>query len=141
MTWTMQPAPGTKSPQKQPDREARVEDAQILGAIVQSAEDAIVSTDLNGVILTWNPGAERLSGYSAAEVLGRPIFLAIPPDDLEEARDMIRRAQQGRSTLRRETVTIRKDGSRQFVSLSVSAIKTRMASPSESQELPATSPH
>jgi PAS domain-containing protein len=54
------------------------EDSSILSAIVQSAEDAIVSIDLNGVILTWNPGAERLYEYSAAEVRGRPIYVIIP---------------------------------------------------------------
>jgi len=99
------------------------EASSIQSAIIQSAEDAIVSTDLNGVILTWNPGAERLCGYAAAEMQGRPIFLTIPPERFEEAREMIRRALQGQSTLRRETVRIRKDGTRRFVSLSISAIK------------------
>ena len=99
------------------------EASSLLSAVVQSAEDAIVSTDLNGLILTWNPGAERLFEYSAAEVQGHPIFLTIPPDRLEEARDMIGKAQQGQPTLRRETVRIRKDGTRRFVSLSISAIK------------------
>jgi PAS domain S-box-containing protein len=73
--------------------------------------------------LTWNPGAERLFGYSAAEALGRPIDLIIPPDRVEEARDMMRKAQQGQPTLRRETVRLHKDGSRRFVSLSNFAIK------------------
>src|ERR1039458_5374585 len=95
----------------------------ILSAIVQSAEDAIVSTDLSGVILSWNPGAERLCGYSAAEMLGRSIFLTVPPERLEEARDMIAKAEQGQPNLRRETVRIHKDGTRRFVSLSISAIK------------------
>ncbi len=95
----------------------------ILSAIVQSAEDAIVSTDLSGVILSWNPGAERLCGYSAAEMLGRPIFLTIPPERLEEAREMITKAAQGQPNVRRETVLIHKDGTRRFVSLSISAIK------------------
>jgi PAS domain S-box-containing protein len=94
-----------------------------LSSIVQSAEDAIVSTDLNGVILTWNPGAERLLGYSAADALGRPISVMIPPDRHEEARGMIRRALQGKPTLRRETVRIHQDGTRRFVSMSVSALK------------------
>src|ERR1039458_3528208 len=59
--------------------------SSILSAIVQSAEDAIISMDLNGIILTWNPGAERLYGYSAAQVLGRPINVIIPSDRREEA--------------------------------------------------------
>ena len=99
------------------------EASSILSTIVQSAEDSIISVDLNGVILTWNPGAERLYGYSAAEVRGRSIDVIIPPDRLEEARDTIREARQGQSTLRRETVRIGKDGTRRFVSLSVAPVK------------------
>jgi PAS domain S-box-containing protein len=99
------------------------EDSSNLSAVVQSAEDAIISRDLNDVILTWNPGAELLFGYSAAEALGRPIDLIIPPDRVEEARDMMSKAQQGQPTLRRETVRLHKDGSRRLVSLSNFAIK------------------
>jgi PAS domain S-box-containing protein len=89
----------------------------------QSAEDAIISIDLNNVILTWNPGAERLYGYSAVEARGRPLDVIIRPDLLEEARDIVRKAQQGQPTLRRETVRLHKDGSRRFVSESIFAIK------------------
>ena len=66
-------------------------DSSILSAVVQNAEDAIVSVDLNGAILTWNPAAERLFGYSAAEVRGRPIDLIIPPDRFEESREITRK--------------------------------------------------
>jgi PAS domain S-box-containing protein len=100
-----------------------VEDSSILSAIVESAEDAIISTDLDRTILTWNAGAERLYEYSAAEVRGRPIDVIIPPDRLEEQRDIFRKAQQGQSTLRCETVRIRKDRTRLFVSLSMAAVK------------------
>jgi PAS domain S-box-containing protein len=97
-------------------------DSSILSAVVQSAEDAIVTIDLNRVILTWNPGAERLYGYSASEVRGRPIDVIIPPDLLEEAHLVGRKAQQGQPTLRREIVRLHKDRSRRFVSQSVFAI-------------------
>jgi len=100
-----------------------IEASSFLSAIVQSAEDAIISTDLNGVILTWNPGAERLYGYSASEIQGHPIFLTIPPDRLEEAHDSIGKARQGQPTRRRDTVRIRKDGTRRFVSVSVIPVK------------------
>ena len=97
--------------------------SSILSAIVESAEDAIISTDLNRTILTWNAGAERLYQYSAAEVLGRPIDVIVPPDRLEEQCDMVRKARHGQPTVRRETVRIRKDGTRRFVSLSMAAVK------------------
>jgi PAS domain S-box-containing protein len=104
-------------------------DSSNLSAVIQSAEDAIISRDLNDVILTWNPGAELLFGYSAAEALGRPIDVIIPPDRLEEARYMMSKAQQGQPTLRRETVRLHKDGSRRLVSLSNFAIKNADGKP------------
>jgi hypothetical protein len=111
------------------DRKARVEAPSILSAVVQSAEDAIISVDLNGAISTWNPGAERLFGYSAAEVEGRPIDTIIPPDRLEAAHDLEGWALRGHSTLRHETVGLHRDGSRRFVSLSLFALKDADGSP------------
>jgi PAS domain S-box-containing protein len=99
------------------------DDPSILSTVVQNAQDAVVSVDLNGAILTWNPAAERLFGYSAAEVRGRPIDIIIPPDRLEEAGDITRKVLQGQPIERCETVRIRKDGTRRFVSLSLSAIQ------------------
>jgi len=112
-----------KAQRGRPDRKARVEDPSILSAVVQNAEDAIVSVDLNGAILTWNPAAERLFGYSAAEMRGRPIDVIIPLDRFEESRDITRKVIQGQPVLRCETVRIRKDGSRRFISLSLGALK------------------
>ena len=83
------------------------DDPSILSAVVQNAEDAIVSVDLNGAILTWNPAAERLFGYSAAEVGGGPIDVIIPPDRFEESREIITKVLQGQPVLRCETVRIR----------------------------------
>jgi len=99
------------------------DDSSLLSAVVQNAEDAIVSVDLNNAIMTWNPAAERLFGYSAAEVRGGPIDMIIPPDRFEESREIITKVLQGQPVLRRETVRIRKDGTRRFVSLSLGAIK------------------
>jgi PAS domain S-box-containing protein len=98
-------------------------DPSILSTVVQNAQDAVVSVDLNGAILTWNPAAARLFGYSAAEVQGRPIDIIIPPDRFEEAGEITRKVLQGQPIERCETVRIRKDGARRFVSLSLSAIQ------------------
>ena len=62
---------------------SRPEDAR-LAAIVKSSDDAIIAKDLNGVILSWNRAAERLFGYTASEVFGKPITIIFPPDRLEE---------------------------------------------------------
>jgi PAS domain S-box-containing protein len=99
-----------------------------LSTIVDSAEDAIVSTDLNGNVLTWNPGAERLVGYTAAEVVGHPL-MSIPPERREEAEAIHLKAVQGSSTLGFETLTMREDGTRLNISLSVSPIRDERGRP------------
>ena len=69
-----------------PDAEARLrQEAQArLAAIVESSDDAIVSKTLDGIVRTWNKGAERIFGYSAAEMVGKPIQTIIPPERLQE---------------------------------------------------------
>src|SRR5438876_12100248 len=62
----------------------RDDDRRILAAIVESSEDAIIAKDLDGIILSWNRGAERMYGYSAREAIGRPISLLIPNDQRHE---------------------------------------------------------
>ena len=106
-----------------PSVDAGAADPSILSAVAQNAEDVIVSTDLNGLISTWNSAAERIFGYSAAEALGRPIELIIPPDRLEESREIMRKLLEGQPVLRYETVRVRRDGARRSVSLSLGAIK------------------
>jgi len=95
-----------------------------LAAIVESAEDAIVSKDLHGIIQSWNRGAERIFGYTAEEAIGRPITIVIPDDRLDEEAEVLRRIRAGHAVEHFETVRQRKDGSPIHISLTVSPIRT-----------------
>src|SRR6478752_2969908 len=66
-------------------------DAQRFAAIVEFSDDAIISKDLNGVITSWNPGAERIFGYSAEEVIGKPVTILIPPERQDEEPGILER--------------------------------------------------
>jgi PAS domain S-box-containing protein len=94
-----------------------------LAAIVQSSEDAIVSKSLDGVIESWNQGAERTFGYTSEEAVGRHISLIIPPERLDEEAQIIARLRNGEPIEHFETVRVRKDGTRIRISLSVSPIR------------------
>ncbi len=94
-----------------------------LAAIVESSEEAIFSHALDGAILTWNPAAQRLYGYSAEEIKGQPIFLLAPADRSGELRDILKRIQQGERIVSFETVRVRKDGCRVEVSVSIAPIR------------------
>ena len=99
------------------------ESNQRLAAIVESSDDAIISKDLNGTIISWNRGAERLFGYRAEEAIGKPIIMLIPEDHIDEEPDILRRIRQGDRIEHYETVRRRKDGSLVDISLTVSPIK------------------
>jgi PAS domain S-box-containing protein len=94
-----------------------------LAAIVESSDDAIISKDLNGVITSWNHGAEQLFGYRDSEIIGKPITLLIPPDRHDEEAVILPRIRRGERIEHYETVRRRKDGSLLDISLSVSPIK------------------
>jgi PAS domain S-box-containing protein len=96
---------------------------QRLAAIVESSDDAIVSKDLNGVITSWNAGAERLFGYTQDEIIGKPITILIPPERLDEEPGILQRIRRGERIDHYETIRRRKDGSLIEVSLTVSPIK------------------
>ncbi|NTJ65899.1 PAS domain S-box protein [Agrobacterium rhizogenes] len=99
--------------------------AAFLAAIVESSDDAIVSKGLDGVITTWNKGAARVFGYTADEVIGKPITIVIPPDRLEEEPAILARIQAGERVDHFETVRRRKDGSLIDISLTISPIRDR----------------
>ena len=105
------------------DRKRADMQAQRLAAIVESSDDAIVSKDLNGIITSWNHGAERLFGYTAEEVIGKPITMLIPPDRMGEEPEIIGRVRRGERVDHYDTVRRRKDGSLIDISLTVSPLK------------------
>ena len=93
-----------------------------LAAIVESSDDAIISKDLNGIITTWNTGAERIFGYAAREVIGQSVAILMPPDHVDEVRGILERIRSGERVDHFETVRRRKDGTLLDISLSVSPI-------------------
>ena len=96
---------------------------RLFSAAVEASIDAIITKSLDGTITGWNPAAERLFGYSAAEAVGKNIELIVPPDRKGEVRDILRRIGWGETIENNETVRLRKDGRDVEVSLSVSPIK------------------
>jgi PAS domain S-box-containing protein len=94
-----------------------------LAAIVESCYDAIVGKTLEGVVTSWNLGAERLFGYTAAEMIGAPIHRIIPPERRDEESMILSRLRQGERVEHLETERVRKDGRRVDVSMTVSPIR------------------
>jgi PAS domain S-box-containing protein len=94
-----------------------------LASIVESSDDAIVSKNLDGIIASWNRGAERTFGYSAEEAIGQPITIIIPQDRRDEERVILTRIRRGERIDHFETVRQRKHGSLIVVSLTVSPVK------------------
>ena len=93
-----------------------------LAAIVNSSDDAIISKDLGGRIVSWNPAAERLFGYKAADIVGKSIFTLIPEHLRREEEDIIERIKLGQRVEHYETCRVRADGSRVEVSITVSPV-------------------
>jgi PAS domain S-box-containing protein len=98
---------------------------EMLAAIVESSDDAIISKDLNGTIMSWNKGAERVFGYAAEEAIGRPITMLLPPDRFQEEATILATLVRDERIHHFETERLTKDGRRIHVSLSVSPIKNR----------------
>lgn len=94
-----------------------------LAAIVESSDDAIVSKDLNGIVTSWNPAAEKMFGYTAEEIIGRPITTIIPPELLDDERQILETIGRGERIEHFETVRLTKSGERIEVSLTVSPLR------------------
>jgi PAS domain S-box-containing protein len=96
---------------------------QQLASIVESSADGIISKDLNGNVVSWNGGAERVFGYSAAEMIGQPITMLMPADRQNEEVSILERVRRGERVESFETVRRRKDGSLIDVSLTISPVR------------------
>src|SRR5687768_13753151 len=95
----------------------------LLAAIVESSDDAIISKGLDGIITSWNRGAERLFGYTVAEAVGQPVTMLIPEERRDEEPDILSRVRAGDRVDHYETVRRRKDGTLVEISLTVSPIR------------------
>src|SRR5215475_9454723 len=99
------------------------ESRQWLGAIIESSDDAIISKNLDGIIMSWNKGAERIFGYQEEEVIGKPVTVLMPPERYNEEPAILAGIRQGERFDHYETVRKRKDGTLIDISLSISPIK------------------
>ena len=106
-------------------RKANEEALARLAAIIQGSADAIVSKTLEGIITSWNPGAEKIFGYTEAEAVGQPMMLVIPPERSEEEAGILAAIARGERVTHFETERLTKDGRRVGVSMSLSPIKDK----------------
>jgi PAS domain S-box-containing protein len=105
------------------DRKHGDEAERWLASIVESSDDTIISNDLQGIIRSWNTGAQRLFGYFAEEVVGKSITILIPSDRQDDEPSILERLRCGERIEHYETVRLRKDGSLVDISLTVSPVK------------------
>lgn len=105
------------------ERKQAEETVRQIAAIIASSNDAIIGKTLEGIITSWNKGAERLYGYTAAEAVGQPITLLLPPDRLDEGQWLLEQVRRGERIDHFETERLRKDGQRVKVFLTSSPIK------------------
>src|SRR5262249_12970764 len=94
-----------------------------LASIVECSDDAIISKNLNGIIVSWNLGAQQIFGYTEAEAVGQPITIIVPPELREEAQMILRKTRAGEKVEHYETERLTKDGKRINVSLTISPLR------------------
>lgn len=94
-----------------------------MRVLVESSEDAIVSKDLNGIIASWNAGAQRIFGFSSEEAVGQPITIIIPAELRDEEKQIIKRLRNGERIEHFETARVTKSGERLNISLTVSPVR------------------
>jgi len=96
---------------------------QLAATLIESSDDAIVSKTLEGIITSWNAGAERVFGYTAEEAIGQPMLMLFPKSKVHEEEDILRQIRQGERIDHFETVRVRKDGRLIHVSVSISPMR------------------
>jgi PAS domain S-box-containing protein len=94
-----------------------------LASIVAYSDDAIVSKNLDGIVQSWNAAAERIFGYTAEEIIGRPILILLPPERADEEADILAKIRSGERVDHFETIRVRKDGRRIDVSVTISPLR------------------
>jgi PAS domain S-box-containing protein len=99
-----------------------VAQTQLLWALFESSQDAIIAKSLDGIIQTWNPGAEKIYGYSAGEAIGRPLTMLCPPDRKDEIAEILAKIVRGERVSHYETVRQRKDGTTFAASVTASPL-------------------
>lgn len=121
---TEEPPAGQGQPEAAdtPSTDAACSESARLAAIVQSSSDAIIGKDLNGIVTSWNPAAERMYGYSSEEIVGHSLSVILPPDRLHELPDLCTRVAASECIESFRTERVRKDGTRVVVSLSISPV-------------------
>ena len=102
---------------------ALAEKARFFEAIIESSDDAIISKTLDGIITSWNSGAQRIFGYAAQEMIGRPMATIFPPDRLQEEPLILQKIARGETVDHFETVRLRKDGTSVEVSVTISPVR------------------
>ncbi len=117
------PAASTSDPLHAKHRLRATESAAYLAAIVESADDAIISKTLDGIVTSWNASAQRMFGYTAHEMIGQPILRLIPPDRRNEENLILARLRAGERIEHFETVRVRKNGQPLEVSLTISPVR------------------
>src|SRR5262249_33507297 len=105
------------------ERRASETAGALLAAIVEDSEDAIISKTLEGVITSWNSGAQRIFGYRPQEIIGKHLPVLIPPERHPEEDEILRRLRSGERIDHFETVRLAKDGTRLVISLTVSPVR------------------
>lgn len=113
----------TKSKQSFAEVQARSDSDALLASIVASSDDAILSKTLDGIITSWNAGAERLYGYSEPEVIGNSIMMLVPPERASEIRLILKKIRNGERVVHYKSFRVAKDGHRVEVSITVSPVR------------------